>query len=207
MKSDFVNVLTCEPLRSGVHYFEFVLHHVGDEQWCGVTMRKDMEGCSVCGRSLQAWTYYCGRAGMREGSIHNGLGALHACGKAVTEFKKACTAGNVINMLVDVEKRTLGFALDGELQGACKVPGTEPLYVMTQVDTPSDKVELRKLMLEDAPRKVLEALSGALLDAEKGEVFLKSGLPEEFLKKPPHVAEEERGNAMEELELFNEQMQ
>ncbi|CAJ1429157.1 unnamed protein product, partial [Effrenium voratum] len=47
MKSDFVNVLTCEPLRSGVHYFEFVLHHVGDEQWCGVTMRKDMEGCSV----------------------------------------------------------------------------------------------------------------------------------------------------------------
>lgn len=32
LRSDFVNVLTKEPIRSGVHYFEFVLHMVGDEQ-------------------------------------------------------------------------------------------------------------------------------------------------------------------------------
>ncbi len=35
LRSDFVNVLTKEPIRSGVHYFEFVLHMVGDEQCLG----------------------------------------------------------------------------------------------------------------------------------------------------------------------------
>ena len=34
-------------------------------------------------------------------------------GSCLKANRQACTAGNVINMLVDVEKRTLGFALDG----------------------------------------------------------------------------------------------
>ena len=169
LKSDFVNVLTKEPMRSGLHYFEFVLHKVGDEQWCGVTMSPEMAGSRMDGRSLEAWTYYCGRAGRSGGSIHNGKGALHACKKAVAEFEKACTPGNVIGMLVDTDKRVVAFALDGRVQGACKVPGDKPLYVITQMDTPADHVELRKPSLEEAPPANLEALSGALLDAEKGE--------------------------------------
>ncbi|CAE7467000.1 UVR8 [Symbiodinium pilosum] len=171
MAHDFCNVLTKEPMRTGLHYYEFVLHKVGDEQWCGVTESKEVAGIRVDGRSLPAWTYYAGRAGQSggSGSIHNGLGALHACSKAVVEFEKACDPGNVIGMLVDMDRRVVAFALDGRLQGACKVPGDEPLYVLTHMDTREDHVELRKPSLEEAPPANLEALSGALLDAEKGE--------------------------------------
>ena len=169
LRHDYCNVLTQEPMRSGIHYYEFVMHHVGDEQWCGVTMEPHMAGTRVSGRSLKAWSYYCGRARRSGGTIHNGLGALHACGKGVKEFRKACTPGNVIGMLVDVDKRSVAFALDGELQGACAVPGKEPLYVITHMDTPSDHVELRKPCLHDAPPANFEALAGALLDVEQGE--------------------------------------
>lgn len=75
----------------------------------------------------------------------------------------------VINMLVDADKRIVGFALDGKLQGACQIPGKEPLYVMTHMDTPRDHVELKKPLLEDAPKDVLASLTGALIDIEKGE--------------------------------------
>ncbi|CAL1148351.1 unnamed protein product [Cladocopium goreaui] len=167
--NDFVNVLTREPIRSGIHYFEFVMHKIGDEQWCGVTMMPELAGRRYDGRSLKAWTYYCGRQSRHEGSITDGKGALHANGKAILEFEKACRPGNVINMLVDGDKRILAFALDGRLQGACQVPGAKPLYVLTHVDTPADHVELRKPMLEDAPQEVLASLTGALLDIEKGE--------------------------------------
>ena len=169
LKSDFVSVLTKEPMRTGLHYFEFVLHMVGDEQWCGVTESREVAGARTRGRQLPAVTYYAGRAGRTGGSIHNGLGALHAFSKAVVEFEKACTPGNVIGMLVDVDKRVVAFALDGRLQGACKVPGDQPLYVLTHVDRPGDHVELRKPSLADAPPANLEALGGALLDAEGGE--------------------------------------
>mmetsp|Transcript_72217 Transcript_72217/g.88592 ORF Transcript_72217/g.88592 Transcript_72217/m.88592 type:complete len:295 (+) Transcript_72217:52-936(+) len=169
--TDFVNVLTQEPVRSGIHYFEFVLHHVGDEQWCGVTMEPAIAGCRCDGRSLPAWTYYCGRQrrSLGEGTIHDGLGALHANGKAVLQFEKACAPGNVINMLVDGDRRIIAFALDGRLQGACQIPGEQPLYVLTHVDTNKDHVELRKPALEDAPQEVLTSLSGALIDIAKGQ--------------------------------------
>eukprot|EP00438_Fugacium_kawagutii_P009871 Skav210662 [mRNA] locus=scaffold697:46418:49632:+ [translate_table: standard] len=180
LRDDYVNVLTREPIRTGIHYFEFVMHFVGDEQWlvanrgsvlrwCGVTMSPEMAGSEFSGRSLRAWTYYCGRRGSSSASISDGRGALHANGKAVLEFDKACTPGNVINMLVDADKRIVGFALDGKLQGACQIPGEEPLYVMTHMDTPRDHVELKKPMLEDAPKDVLASLTGALIDIEKGE--------------------------------------
>eukprot|EP00438_Fugacium_kawagutii_P025809 Skav200487 [mRNA] locus=scaffold450:178323:179174:+ [translate_table: standard] len=172
LETDFVNVLTQEPVRSGVHFFEFVLHKVGDEQWCGVTMMPEMAGGFVSGRRLHAWTYYCGRQRRTDGTIRDGKGALHANGKAVLEFEKACTAGNVINMLVDGDKRIVAFALDGRVQGACRIPGDKPLYVLTQMDTPQDHVELRKPMLEDAPKEVLASLNGALIDIEKGEDLL-----------------------------------
>lgn len=169
LRGDYCNVLTQEPIRRGIHYYEFVMHHVGDEQWCGVTMDHATAGSRFDGRSLNAWTYYCGRQRSSGGSIKDGKGALHAQGKAIQEFEKACAPGNVINMLVDADARVLAFALDGRVQGACKIPGSEALYVMTHMDTREDHVELRKPMLEDSPKEVLEALTGALLDIEKGE--------------------------------------
>ena len=170
LKTDYVNVLTQEPIRSGLHYYEFVMHKIGDEQWCGVTMTPETAGSKYDGRSLEAWTYYCGRQRSGwAGSITDGKGALHANGKAIKEFEKACKDGNVINMLVDADTRVVAFALDGRIQGACKIPGSEPLYVMTHMDTPIDFVELRKPMLEDSPKEVLHALTGALLDLEKGD--------------------------------------
>ncbi|CAE7394779.1 UVR8 [Symbiodinium pilosum] len=130
-----------------------------------------MAGSRVNGRSLLAWTYYCGRANRRHGTMHNGTGGLHACKTAVAEFEKACDPGNVIGMLVDVDKRVVAFDLDGRVQGACEIPGEKPLYVITQMDTPWDHVELRKPSLEEAPPANLEALTGALLDASKGEAL------------------------------------
>merc|ERR1712216_1091217 len=31
LKTDYINVITKEPIRSGAHYFEFVMHYIGDE--------------------------------------------------------------------------------------------------------------------------------------------------------------------------------
>lgn len=159
LKTDYVNVLTQEPIRSGIHYYEFHLHHVGDEQWCGVTMDPAMAGSEKGGRSLRAWTYYCGRARSTHGTVVDGKGALHANGRAIIEFEKACTAGNVINMLVDADQRLVAFGLNGQVQGACRIPGTEPLYLLTHVDKPEDHVELRKPVVEDAPQDMAIALT------------------------------------------------
>ena len=159
LKTDYVNVLTQEPIRSGIHYYEFHLHHVGDEQWCGVTMDPAMAGSDAGGRALRAWTYYCGRSRSTHGTVVDGKGALHANGRAIIEFEKACTAGNVINMLVDADQRLVAFGLNGQVQGACRIPGTEPLYLLTHVDKPEDHVELRKPVVEDAPQDMAIALT------------------------------------------------
>ena len=80
-----------------------------------------------------------------------------------------CQKTKVINMLVDGDQRIVAFALDGRIQGACRIPGDLPLYVLTQMDTPRDHVELRKPMLDDAPQDVLAALQGSLIDLAQGE--------------------------------------
>ena len=58
-------------------------------------MMPELAGRRYDGRSLKAWTYYCGRQRRQEGSITDGKGALHANGRAVLEFEKACRPGNV----------------------------------------------------------------------------------------------------------------
>jgi hypothetical protein len=58
-------------------------------------MMPELAGRRYDGRSLKAWTYYCGRQSRHEGSITDGKGALHANGKAILEFEKACRPGNV----------------------------------------------------------------------------------------------------------------
>jgi hypothetical protein len=175
LRSDYCNVLTLEPIRQGVHYFEFVMHHIGDEQWCGLMKDPQQAGCRVGGRSLTAWSYYCGRMGSYSNSIQDDRppceGALHAEGRAVALFKKLKPNGDVIGMLADLDAGAVAFDLNGELQGACAVPKQIPLWVFTHVDTTRDHVELRKLSLQDAPPTNLAALKGALLDISAGEAL------------------------------------
>eukprot|EP00419_Tripos_fusus_P006665 CAMPEP_0172671750 /NCGR_PEP_ID=MMETSP1074-20121228/11116_1 /TAXON_ID=2916 /ORGANISM="Ceratium fusus, Strain PA161109" /LENGTH=311 /DNA_ID=CAMNT_0013488849 /DNA_START=27 /DNA_END=959 /DNA_ORIENTATION=+ len=169
LRSDYVNVLTREPMRSGRHYFQFIMHTIGDEQWCGVVSNPEQAGARYSGRRLTAWTYYCGRMNSRGTSIVDGAGALHAEGKAVKQFKTLQKSGDVIGMLVDIDEGAIAFELNGELQGACPIPKATPLWVLTHVDTASDHVELVKLALGDAPISSIESLSGALLDVTKGQ--------------------------------------
>lgn len=164
LRSDFVNVMTQEPLSKGVHYIQFVMHHIGDEQWCGVVIDKSQAGRACGGRSLRAWSYYCGRQGTARGSLRDGKAALHACGSALKEFAKPRReGGDVIGMLVDLDVAAVAFDFNGTLQGACAVP-REPLHVFTHVDTRSDHVELRKPSLEEAPPSNFDALKNALLE-------------------------------------------
>ena len=161
LRRDFVNVLTKEPIRRGAHYFQFVMHKIGDEQWCGVTADSSTAGARFSGRSLDAWTYYCGRQG-HHGSIYDGKAALHARRRAVMEFDKPRgEGGDTIGMVVDVDSGALAFDLNGKFQGACAVPHA-PLYVLTHLDDSDDHVELLKLSTHDAPQASLEALKGPL---------------------------------------------
>mmetsp|Transcript_89257 Transcript_89257/g.158289 ORF Transcript_89257/g.158289 Transcript_89257/m.158289 type:complete len:290 (-) Transcript_89257:302-1171(-) len=171
LRLDFCTVLTKEPIRSGVHYFEFIMHTIGDEQWCGVTSDPKFAGPMANPRMACAcWTYYCGRRCER-GSLRDGKGALHAPGHAVAQFKQV-GQGDIIGMLVDMEKGALAFDLNGELQGACPVDNDKPLYCLTQPDDERDKIELKKPSLQDAPPANLKALAGALLDiTQDGKVL------------------------------------
>lgn len=169
LSRDYCNVITQEPMRSGVHYFEFVMHFIGDEQSCGVVADPSQVGHSPGLRGLKAWAYYPGRVRYRGsvGDIRDGKGALHANGRAVKEFASLKEEGDVIGMLVDLDQGAIAFDLNGELQGACEIPKV-PLWVITHVDTARDHVELRKPCLDDAPPANLDALRGSLLDVTQG---------------------------------------
>lgn len=165
LQTDFCTVLTKEPIRSGQHYFEFVMHRIEDEQWCGITSDPNFAGPRANPRMARnCWTYYCGRRNCSRENLRDGRGALHAPGHAVAEFKQLRSEGDIIGMLIDMDAAALAFDLNGELQGACPIQTDRPLYCLTQVDGPGDKVELRKPSLRDAPPANLKALSGALLD-------------------------------------------
>merc|ERR1719464_1732433 len=62
LQTDHINVVTRLPLVNGRHYFEFVIHHIGDAQLCGVTVDPNLAGSRVWGPEMKnAWLYYCGR--------------------------------------------------------------------------------------------------------------------------------------------------
>lgn len=166
MKSDYVNVITQEPMSAGLHYFEFHLHHYGDEQWCGVTPDSNMAGKEYekAVPSKTGYMYYTGR----------GEGALEAKGVRLKRVSNVPRTGSVIGMLVDCDGGSAAFDLDGVIQGACEVPKKTPLWVLTHVDTRSDHVELRKPSWQDAPPANFEALKGALLDVSQGTVISRS---------------------------------
>ena len=56
---DYVNVLSQSPIEKGVHFVEFILHSLQDEQWCGVTFCASRAGRR--GEHAPGVYYYCGR--------------------------------------------------------------------------------------------------------------------------------------------------
>ena len=64
LRSDFVNVLTREPIRSGIHYFEFVMHKIGDEQFPEEKKGGTADGgrgvgvSSIVGAQVHTYTVY-----------------------------------------------------------------------------------------------------------------------------------------------------
>lgn len=155
MDTDYINVVTQAPLPAGVHFAEFVMHHKGDEQWCGVVQDKALGwGKKVSGhsREFQGCFYYCGR--------RSSGGRL--TGGPTYESKTSWASvgsGDIIGMAIDCDNRVVAFSCNGEVQGTAKLP-EGPLYLLTHVDTRADHVELRKQSIEDAPPSLMEALSG-----------------------------------------------
>jgi len=164
-----LTVLTAEPLRRGVHYFQFVMHHTSDEQWCGLVQDSSQAGTAVPGRRLRAWAYYTGRVWRPGVSPVDGHGALHAEGKAVAKFQTLAPEGDVIGMLADMGAGAIAFDLNGVLQGACPIPRGAPLWVFSTLSgTLRDHLELRKPSVNEAPSESLAALGGPLLDPASG---------------------------------------
>lgn len=175
---DYILVLTQQPLVSGVHLFEFVMHKIGDEQWCGVVTDPSRCGHQV-GESIYThaveshkpgWFYYCGRRRFRGRDYHDGDGPLHGDGiPALHLGRERCAArkfahvvdGDVIGLLVDMGQGRIAFALNGEVQGGCKVK-RGPLYLSTCLDRAGDHVELRKLDIAQASQEFLECLASEL---------------------------------------------
>ena len=71
----FVAMPLCTQVRKGQHYFEFVMHCIGDEQSCGIVADTFQTGDRFSVRHLKAWTYYAGRMGSDGGDTRDGRGA------------------------------------------------------------------------------------------------------------------------------------
>lgn len=79
-------------------------------------------------------------------------------------FAKVKRSGNVIGMLLDMDRNSVAFDLDGELQGTCSLAdrGQRPVWVLIVVDTPEDKVCLEKVPVSEAPDACIAALKEAM---------------------------------------------
>jgi len=144
---DYVNVLTQEPVREGFHYFEFVMHTVGDEQWCGVTPHQERAGHR--GDFAGGWFYYSGRRHAATGALDAGHERKSV--KSLDHVKD----GDTIGILLDLEDGIIVFTLNGTVQGACATARC-PLYLSTTLGAADDKVELRKPPVQDAPLSLAE---------------------------------------------------
>jgi hypothetical protein len=166
LRTDYVNVITREPVAVGLHYFEFHMHYYGDEQWCGLTPTKELAGADqeVAVPSRKGFMYYTGR----------GSGAIEALGRCLKEVEYVERSSNIIGMLVDCDRGAAAFDLNGTIQGACEVPKNTPLWVLTHLDTSRDHVELRKPSLDDAAPANFDALQGALLEVSHGIVMSRT---------------------------------
>jgi len=162
-KANFVNVLTSTPISEDAIYFEFLMHKIGDEQWCGVTVDPSQGGMRISGWNLRGWTYYGGRRWEHElAHRSNGRPSLIANKKIVQGFARV-VSGDTIGMLVDAGEHAVAFLRNGELQGACLLDTQRrEFYAITHLDAEGDTVELRARPSSDAPPIAREAIKALL---------------------------------------------
>jgi hypothetical protein len=133
---DYCNILSATPITQGKHSFEFVMHKIGDEQWCGVTADPNVAGHHSLRTRSRCWTYYCGRRYHTKGK----LSEENRETKDLTHIKD----GDVIGLIVDFELRTLTFSRNNEFQAQCTIPlDVAKLFLVTELDETHDCVELR----------------------------------------------------------------
>jgi len=165
---DFCNVLSAHPITSGRHEFEFLVHSLGDEMWCGVTCNPKLAGPRTSLRNVaKCWTYYCGNRHRERGEIQlSGDGATTAA---------HIVDGDVIGLVVDFPNRLVEFFKNGESQGGgCFPENVEELYLVTELDTPKDVVELRATGAEkNASRCISGDVSAWGADCTKTPGWLK----------------------------------
>jgi len=154
-KSNFINVMTTTPFRKGTHFFEFIMHRIGGEQWCGITSEPFQAGALVSGRNLKAWSYYCGRRRIKAPSDQAGL---HDNRQVIQNFAQICD-GDSIGLLIDATKRVAAFLKNDQLQGTFQLPlAYKPLYLFTHLDAPGDCVEIREVPVTQAPESAIAAI-------------------------------------------------
>jgi len=139
---DYVNVLSQSPIEKGVHFVEFILHSLGDEQWCGVTFCPSRAGRR--GEQAPGVYYYCGRRSSGQGHLDVLRERNHVMPFAHVK------SGDAIGLLLDANRGAVLFSLNGVFQGGCKLP-LRPVYLSTSLDVYGDCVELRKHPAEDFP--------------------------------------------------------
>lgn len=152
LRSKFINVVTQEPIRNGLHYFQFVVHSVNGEKRCGIVADKSQAGNCAKGDQLQGCFYYSGHSGTH--SLRFGNNIITRC--------DGPNDGDIIDMLVDFDAGALAFGLNGSLQCACEIYAPQA-YLFTTVCGLDDHVELRKLSPYDAPSQLAQAIKGQLL--------------------------------------------
>jgi len=146
---DYCTVLSETAITQGRHAFEFVMHKIGDEQWCGVTADKTLAGTtSDLRRRAQCWTYYCG--------CRHADGGILSDENEETMQLEHIKDGDKIGLAVDFDTRTLSFLRNGTLQGECSFPSDAvELYLSTHLDYTGDCVELVTLAEEQLHPPVL----------------------------------------------------
>merc|ERR1711924_502213 len=118
LRQDYMTVVAKEPIRKGRHYFQFIMHNVEDEEWCGVTPLPEQAKANPHPNHLKGWLYYCGR--MRPGNIRAKGGLMFmeedddTPGELVIKRYPAdgiVPQGDVIGMAIDLDLGRIVFDL------------------------------------------------------------------------------------------------
>lgn len=146
---DYVNVLSQVPIQQGVHFVEFIMHSLQDEQWCGVTCFASRAGCR--GGDVPGCYYYSGRR-------HHGQGALDLIRERNHRMTFAhVKSGDTIGLLLDADRGAALFSLNGAFQGGCRLP-QRPMYFCTALDVYKDSVELCQRPWEEFPVRLEDVI-------------------------------------------------
>jgi len=158
---DYISIVTKAPLIQGTHYFQFTMHKIEDEEWCGVTPFPDQAKNNPYPTGLKGWIYYCGRMG------YGTYGALQCIGaKGKPKAAKVQPSGDIIGMSIDLDERRIVFDLNGVYQGGDTI-SADPMWILTTVDRPGDKIEVNELPLSEMPVECRDRLrSGEFPDPE-----------------------------------------